>query len=71
MELATKKITIIPKKEQIKVDETTGIKIKKKVCAYARVSTDLEDQKNSFSAQLEEFKQNKKKSRMGICRIIF
>lgn len=55
MELATKKITIIPKKEQIKVDETTGIKIKKKVCAYARVSTDLEDQKNSFNAQLEEY----------------
>ena len=55
MELTTKKITIIPKKEQIKVDETTGIKIKKKVCAYARVSTNLEDQKNSFNAQLEEY----------------
>lgn len=53
----TRKITIIPKKEIIKIDENTGTKIKKRVCAYARVSTDLEDQKNSFNAQLREYEE--------------
>lgn len=52
-----KKITIIPKREPIKINDQTGRIIKKKVCAYARVSTDLEDQKNSFNAQLEEYEQ--------------
>lgn len=48
-------ITVIPKKEPVKIDIETG-KIKKlRVAAYARVSTDLEDQKNSFENQKEEF----------------
>ena len=47
-------MTIIPKKKNLFVTEDGTIK-KKKVAAYARVSTDLEDQKNSFNAQLEEY----------------
>ncbi len=50
-----RKITIIPKKQEYQINMKTGQAIKKKVCAYARVSTDLEDQKNSFNAQLDEY----------------
>lgn len=50
-----RKITVIPKKEAMKIDLDTGIVKKKRVCAYARVSTDLEDQKNSFIAQREYY----------------
>lgn len=57
MQTSKKVITIIPKKEIVKIDVETGIKIKKRVCAYARVSTDLEDQKNSFNAQLKEYEE--------------
>ncbi len=55
MQSMERKITIIPKKEKIDIDTSTGLFKKKRVCAYARVSTDLEDQKNSFNAQLEEY----------------
>ncbi len=48
---------IIKKPARIKptIDLQTGAKIKRKVCACARVSTDLEDQKNSYQAQLAEY----------------
>lgn len=46
-------IKVIPKKTDI-VDPNLPA-VKKKVAAYARVSTDLDDQKNSFKAQLEEY----------------
>lgn len=48
-------IIVTPKKEQIRIDQVTGKKIKLRVAAYARVSTDLEDQRNSFEFQKEEF----------------
>lgn len=48
-------ITVIPKKDPVIIDEKTGQKIKLRVAAYARVSTDLEDQRNSFELQKEEF----------------
>ena len=48
-------IKVIPKKEILAINQTTGNVIKRRVAAYARVSTDLEDQKNSFNAQLEEY----------------
>lgn len=54
MESTQMSITIIPKKKNLFMAEDGTIR-KKKVCAYARVSTDLEDQKNSFNAQLEEY----------------
>jgi Site-specific recombinases, DNA invertase Pin homologs len=53
--METKKIIVIPKREIHSIDILTGKKRKKKVAAYARVSTDLDDQKNSFNAQLEEY----------------
>lgn len=49
------KVIVIPKVEQIRLQDDGKIK-KKRVCAYARVSTDFEDQRNSFNAQLDEFK---------------
>lgn len=48
-------IIVTPKKEPVTINKVTGEKIKLKVAAYARVSTDLEDQKNSFEFQKEEF----------------
>ena len=48
-------VRVIPKKVKPTVDLETGNRIKKRVAAYARVSTDLEDQKNSFNAQLSEY----------------
>lgn len=53
--MEAKSITIIPRKSSIRIDSDTGLKKKKRVCAYARVSTDLDDQKNSFEAQLNEY----------------
>jgi len=55
MEMEKRKVVIIPKIEKPALDEATGILKKKRVCAYARVSTDLEDQKNSFEAQKDEY----------------
>ena len=46
---------VIPKKITPVVNVETGITLKRKVAAYARVSTDLLDQKNSFNAQKEEY----------------
>lgn len=56
METATTVMKVIPKKSTITFDLETGQKVKRKVAAYARVSTDLEDQKNSFNAQLDEYR---------------
>ncbi|MGM9880754.1 MAG: recombinase family protein [Bacilli bacterium] len=50
-----RKVIVIPKSEPQYMDSSGTVK-KKRVCAYARVSTDFEDQKNSFNAQLDEFK---------------
>lgn len=57
-----KQITIIPKKTKNLIDEETGIIVKKRVCAYARVSTDFDDQKNSFNAQLAEYESRIKRN---------
>ena len=51
-----KVIRVIPKKTPVTVDIETGKIIKRRVAAYARVSTDLEDQRNSFNAQLDEYR---------------
>jgi len=52
----------IAKKAPVLIDESTGEKRLKRVCAYARVSTDFEDQKNSYEAQLNEYDQRIKKN---------
>ena len=46
-------MTIIPKRRIFSLRKME--QSRKEVAAYARVSTDLEDQKNSFNAQLEEY----------------
>lgn len=48
-------ITVIPKKCVLPAIKEDGTKAKTRVAAYARVSTDFEEQKNSFEAQLEEY----------------
>lgn len=48
-------VIILPKKEIPKVDFCTGNIIKKRVAAYARVSTDQEDQLNSLETQKREY----------------
>ena len=50
-----RKVIVIPRNEPLPTDSSGTVR-KKRVCAYARVSTDFEDQKNSFNAQLDEFK---------------
>ena len=56
-------ITVIPKKEIYTININSDASIKRKVAAYARVSTDLEDQKNSFNAQLEEYQNQSRKGK--------
>ena len=60
--MSEKTITVIPKKPPIKIDEATGKIRKLNVCGYARVSTDFEDQKNSFDFQKAEFEERIKKN---------
>ena len=49
------KVIVIPRIEPVLKDEATGLIRKKRVAAYARVSTDEEDQKSSFRAQEWEY----------------
>ena len=51
-----KRITVIEAQNPFVVSETNPNPIKKKVAAYARVSTDEEDQENSFENQISEYK---------------
>ena len=50
-----RKIIVIPKVETPAIDVSTGERKKKRVAAYARVSTDMEDQKNSLETQKAEY----------------
>ncbi len=51
-----KRITVIEAVSPFVVSESNPEPIKKKVAAYARVSTDEEDQTNSFDNQISEYK---------------
>ena len=51
-----KRITVIEAHNPFVVSESNPEPIKKKVAAYARVSTDEEDQTNSFDNQISEYK---------------
>lgn len=55
MEISNVKVRVIEPKKQLLLDPTTGKVARLKVAAYARVSTDSEDQLNSFNAQRSEF----------------
>ena len=45
------KVTVIPATLELRTSNPIGKKTKKRVCAYARVSSDKDDQENSFEAQ--------------------
>lgn len=51
-----KKVTVI-EPEVLMVDSNNQAVSKKRVCAYCRVSTELEEQQKSFDAQVSEFQQ--------------
>ena len=51
------RVIVIPRNQPIKIDATTGKQCKRKVCAYARVSTDFEDQLNSFENQKKVYEE--------------
>lgn len=61
--LTTKNVTCIPKKLENLANKSLGVIAKKKVAAYARVSTDSEEQASSYEAQVDYYtnyiKQNK------------
>ena len=50
------KVTIIPATLERHTSTPIGTKTKKRVCAYARVSTDSDDQENSFEAQQRAYR---------------
>lgn len=51
----TPEIVVIPARKEVVFSPVTGIGIKKKVAAYARVSTETEEQANSYQAQVEYY----------------
>ena len=55
METSNVRVRVIEPKKQLLLDPKTGEAVKLKVAGYARVSTDTEDQLNSFNAQRNEF----------------
>ena len=55
MESSNVRVKVIQPKRELVLDPITGQAKKLKVAAYARVSTDSEDQLNSFNAQKNEF----------------
>ena len=55
-------VIIIPRKNPIQVDAATGTLVRKKVAAYARVSTDEKDQLNSFNTQKIEYERRIKEN---------
>lgn len=48
-------VTVIPQKKQIKKGSRNKANKKRRVAGYARVSTDLEQQQNSYQTQLEYY----------------
>ena len=56
MSKENKKITIIPARRQFYNDDLLNGQKKRRVCAYARVSTNVEEQVSSFEAQLDYYK---------------
>ncbi len=48
-------VTVIPASKQMYSRESTGVKAKKRVAAYARVSTDSDEQFTSYEAQVDYY----------------
>jgi len=63
-------VEVIKANQQINKADNSGEIRKKRVCAYARVSTDDEDQINSYKAQIDEYtsriKENKEWTLIGM-----
>lgn len=54
--MQNKKITVIPARKRVHDDLVLGIKSgKRRVAAYARVSTDMDEQLNSYEAQIDYY----------------
>ena len=54
--MASKRITIIPAKTRPDtITDPTQVLRKKRVAAYARVSTDMDEQLNSYEAQISYY----------------
>ena len=50
------KITVIPQSKKMFSSESLKSNSKRKVAAYARVSTDSDEQLNSYEAQIEYYR---------------
>ena len=50
-----KVVTVIPEKKQDIIQEDSAELKKKKVAGYARVSTELDEQQNSYNSQLDYY----------------
>ena len=50
-----KKVTMIPAKKSVETKSLSSIVKKRKVCGYARVSTDKEEQQSSYTAQVDYY----------------
>ena len=48
-----KKVTMMPAKKSVETKSLSSIVKKRKVCGYARVSTDKEEQQSSYTAQVD------------------
>ena len=58
-----RKVIVIPKAEPLQTDSSGTVR-KKRVCAYARVSTDFEDQKNGcFLSESQESQESQESHR--------
>ena len=63
-----KKVTMIPAKKSVETKSLSSIVKKRKVCSYARVSTDKEEQQSSYTAQVDYYT-NLIKSHIDVCSI--
>jgi len=57
-----KRVIVIEPTVKLTSDFTSEDFVKKRVCAYARVSTDTEDQLNSYNVQIDEYTQRIKEN---------
>ena len=53
--MEAKKVTKIPAKISVEAKSLSSIVKKRKVCGYARVSTDKEEQQSSYTAQVDYY----------------
>ena len=49
------KVTVIPAKKSSFIGESTAYAVRRRVAGYARVSTDKDEQLNSYEAQVDYY----------------